>query len=183
MNFSGFLELTADIGLDTTILLGDSLGITPILNFIPDSVYWLGLSRPCISCFRPRLLPLRDLIVEFVAIDSNGCEVRAQRRIKVDRNRNVYAPNVFSPNGDGINDLFYLQADARRVKVVELKMFSRWGELVYSAQNIPVNSPTFSWDGSYKGKMLGSTVYFWQAIVEYRDGVQDMISGDLALIH
>ena len=82
---------------------------------------------------------------------------------------NVFAPNAFTPNGDGTNDLFTLLADGEEelVEVLTLKVFSRWGELVYEGTG-PLSST--GWDGRYNGKECASDVYAWVAEVEFLTG-------------
>jgi gliding motility-associated-like protein len=63
-------------------------------------------------------------------------------------------PNGFSPNGDGINDLFIIPCDAKGAR--SLRVWNRWGGEVYFSQNYQNN-----WDGTYKGKLLPGGTYFY----------------------
>ena len=53
----------------------------------------------------------------------------------------TYVPNAFTPNGDGNNDLFQIYGED--IKTVSMKVFNRWGELVYSTTN-----SLAGWDGT-----------------------------------
>jgi gliding motility-associated-like protein len=66
----------------------------------------------------------------------------------------VFVPNVFSPNGDGINDFFQVQASG--VTTFNFQVYSRWGELLYSTSD-----PGFQWDGTFKGGSCAEGVYMY----------------------
>lgn len=91
----------------------------------------------------------------------------------------IYVPNAFSPNFDGINDFFgVLGGD---VISMHLKVFSRWGELVYETTDLKA-----SWNGSFRGKPVRAGVYVWQLEVEgyLEDGniFTDLLAGSVTLI-
>jgi gliding motility-associated-like protein len=65
----------------------------------------------------------------------------------------VTLPNVFSPNDDGINDLY--SAEIAGAREVDLQIHNRWGNTVFAT-----NDPNFEWDGTYNGKPLPAGVYF-----------------------
>ena len=64
-------------------------------------------------------------------------------------------PNVFTPNGDGVNDFFSL--GATNVKELEVTIVNRWGNLIYQSDNV-----NFQWDGKdMKGQLVTEGVYFY----------------------
>ncbi len=70
---------------------------------------------------------------------------------------NVVVPSAFTPNGDGMNDLFRpLNANKCRVDKIDLNVFNRWGDLMFHTDNI--QNP---WDGTFKGEPLPVGVYLW----------------------
>ncbi|GAB4406115.1 MAG: hypothetical protein OHK0039_07600 [Bacteroidia bacterium] len=66
----------------------------------------------------------------------------------------IYAPNAFTPNNDGINDVFYLSG--YHVQSLHLQVFSRWGLLLFETYDI-----SQGWDGTYKGQPVGEGVYVY----------------------
>jgi len=66
----------------------------------------------------------------------------------------IYIPNAFSPNGDGINDFFYPVYDSN-VQEIILEIFDRWGTLIHTIRSDP-------WDGTRNGKELPNGVYVWK---------------------
>ncbi len=76
----------------------------------------------------------------------------------------VFIPNAFSPDGDGINDI--LMVRARGIQVVKsFRIYSRWGELLFEKFNFPPNTPAFGWDGRIRGKTGAPEVYVYTAEV------------------
>jgi gliding motility-associated-like protein len=77
----------------------------------------------------------------------------------------IYIPNAFSPNGDGVNDVFRVKADGTRIEDLGLRIYDRWGGEVYSAKGIENG-----WDGKKNGKDCPGGVYVYK-IVFSLDGV------------
>ncbi|MEM7103047.1 MAG: gliding motility-associated C-terminal domain-containing protein, partial [Bacteroidota bacterium] len=62
------------------------------------------------------------------------------------------------------------------------RIFDRWGEMVFEAQNFQPNNPVFGWNGMLKGKPLNPAVFVYFAEVEFVDGVSIMYKGDVTLV-
>jgi gliding motility-associated-like protein len=93
----------------------------------------------------------------------------------------IFFPNAFSPNGDGSNDVFYPRGyGLDRVKSVRL--FNRWGEVVYEQKDFPVNNPSYGWNGKYKGHAPQPGVYVYQAEIFCENGEVIRVEGNVALI-
>lgn len=140
----------------------------------------LGLS--CVDCPQPVASPKfnTDYTVSF--IDSNGCiNSGLIHIIVICKNANLFMPNTFSPNGDGSNDVFYPRGKGLdRVKT--LRIFDRWGEVVFEQNNFPVNNALYGWDGTFKGKKPQAGVYIYQVEVYCDNGDIIKLGGNVALI-
>jgi len=66
----------------------------------------------------------------------------------------IYVPNVFSPNGDGINDILYVHGQG--IETMTFIIYDRWGEKVFESTD-----PTKGWDGSFRGKQVENGVYVY----------------------
>jgi gliding motility-associated-like protein len=93
----------------------------------------------------------------------------------------IYIPNVFSPNDDGINDLF-TPLFGSDLQVIQLSgsVYDRWGSELYATEG-----STFSWDGRFKGETLNPGVYVYTILVNYKfDGrdYEERFSGDVTLV-
>ncbi|HRI01456.1 MAG TPA: gliding motility-associated C-terminal domain-containing protein [Saprospiraceae bacterium] len=124
-----------------------------------------------------------DFIVN--TIDDRGCEIQDQLRVLVRIVKDVWWPNVFSPNGDNINDYFTLWG--KKVKIIrKLSIFDRWGERLYVAENIAdANKGGLNkgWDGKFRGEMMMPGVYVFVAEVVFEGSNQtDIYKGDFTLL-
>ena len=87
--------------------------------------------------------------------DKFGCTGASSVFIKVFKGPTFYIPNAFSPNGDGLNDVFKAVAPGIK-QVYYFQVFNRWGELMFQTQNISTG-----WDGRSRGIQQPSAVYVW----------------------
>jgi gliding motility-associated-like protein len=146
---------------DTTIKYGDSVMLTaqPSLDGSGiDSFRWYGQNGlTCDTCFTPFVSPLNSQIYG-VRVYSQGCEVTDSVYINVILPINFFIPNVFSPNGDGSDDYFFIMAQPG-VTVQSFQVYDRIGEKVHDGQ--------YPWDGNFKGKPEppGTYVYIFKLSV------------------
>ncbi len=91
----------------------------------------------------------------------------------------VYIPNVFSPNGDGVNDFFEIFLDKQTTiqEVLTVAIFDRWGNLVYSSKG---EFP--KWDGQFEGRLLDPAVFLYTIELELSGGKTEVLQGTLNLI-
>jgi gliding motility-associated-like protein len=136
----------------------------------------------CLYCATPIATPGSTRIYEVMVTDTNGCEVTLISRIVVDYPRRAYVANLFTPNADGANDLFLVQGGAGVVAVRNFRVFDRWGELVFEAQNVQPNDPAGGWNGRFKGQDMNPGVFAWFAEIVYEDGFVELLKGDVTLI-
>lgn len=83
---------------------------------------------------------------------ANGCEDTIQKTVTVHPDFAVYAPNAFTPNGDGLNDFF--QVKGLGIKTYLLQIYSRWGDLIYESNNLEDQ-----WDGKFNGEFVETGTY------------------------
>lgn len=105
-----------------------------------------------------------------------GCTVNHTVESAVNIRSGTYVPNVFSPNDDGVNDLFCIISNCDLIDPA-FTVFNRWGSVLFSTQDL-----TECWDGSLDGSFLDPGVYIWQ--LEYTDdnGGSRMLAGDVSLL-
>jgi gliding motility-associated-like protein len=139
-----------------------------------------GLS--CTDCPQPEASPKFNTkyVVDFE--DLNGCRNSAEVQILVIcKNGNVFVPNTFSPNGDGSNDLFYVRGKGL-ARVKALRVFNRWGEIVYEKREFPANDPAYGWNGRFRNGPPHPDVYVYQVEVYCENGEVIRFDGNVALI-
>ena len=136
----------------------------------------------CADCPEPIASPKFDTKYRVDVVDSNGCKNRSEVQvIVICKNANVFLPNTFSPNGDGSNDMFYIRGRGLD-RVKSLRIFNRWGEVVFEQQNFPVNNPMYGWNGKYKGNKPHPDVYVYQVEVFCENSQIIRFEGNVALI-
>ena len=128
------------------------------------------------------ITPLETNTYRIVLQDLNGCEVSAQLLIIVDKSVPVYVPTAFSPNGDGVNDLFKIYTNYKVTKVNYFRIFDRWGDMVYHAEQQYLDDPGFGWDGTFNGKEMNPAVFVYVAEVELFDGTVRVLEGGVTLV-
>ncbi len=129
------------------------------------------------------VFPATATTYRVVVIDKNGCRAEDDITIFVRRMRKVFIPSAFSPNEDGVNDIFTIFAEDNQVtRIRQLLIFNRWGEAMYEAQNFPPNDLASGWDGTYRGQFMNPGVYVFWAEIEFADGEVILYKGDVSLI-
>jgi gliding motility-associated-like protein len=93
----------------------------------------------------------------------------------------MFIPNTFSPNGDGMNDLFYPRGSGI-FTIKSIKIFSRWGEIIFEKNNFNANDASKAWDGTFKGKKLNSDVFVYMVEVVCDNNEKLVFKGNVALI-
>ncbi len=92
----------------------------------------------------------------------------------------VFIPNAFSPDGDGINDVLMVRANGiARIKY--FRIFNRWGQLVFERVNINANNPLQGWDGRVNGKIV-QDVYVYTAEALCSGGETFSYRGNVSLM-
>lgn len=173
------------VRLDSLLMvnLGDSIALKAIskakiarYDWQPEDVL------NCSDCPEPIAKPLRTSTFYLIAHNANGCEASDSITILVNNLRRVFAPNAFSPNADGINDVFQLFPGAEVARILRLEIFDRWGGLVFSAENGTSAASDLRWDGSFKGKDAPDGIYVWSARIQFIDDSFAQLQGDVMLI-
>ncbi|MBM3430144.1 MAG: T9SS type B sorting domain-containing protein, partial [Bacteroidetes bacterium] len=108
--------------------------------------------------------------VMLVASAQDGCSDTAYHVIKVSDVVIIYVPNSFTPDGDGLNDIFIPQLTAGydRDKVYEFLIYNRWGEVIFKSTQV-----LEGWDGTYKGVPVQIGTYTWT--IRFKDSMSNKI--------
>ena len=172
-----------DLGPDQEIILGDSIRLLADTNFDVSQIVWDPIeSLSCTDCLDPFATPFETTTYIVIVSDSIGCSATDEVTISVKKSRNVYIPTAFSPNGDGTNDDFFVFAGSNAVLIKQFSIFSRWGELVHHAANIPPDDRDSAWKGEFKGKRLNPGVFVYLIEIEFADGKTFIYKGDVTLM-
>ncbi|MGE5356145.1 MAG: gliding motility-associated C-terminal domain-containing protein [Deltaproteobacteria bacterium] len=147
------------------------------INWKPD-----GLIEILDDSLKINFTPDNSSLVSVEVIDSNGCKGYDDLWIRVLTDPDIYIPDIFTPDGDGVNDYFYFKSRSGVKSVIEFKIFDRWGELLYSKDNPRLNVPVDGWDGKYNGFVVNNGVYVFYLKIELQNGKIETFYTDLTLI-
>jgi gliding motility-associated-like protein len=115
--------------------------------------------------------------------DESACIVQVCKSVNTVLTKEVYIPNIFSPNTDGDNDIFTVEGGKNVQRINNVSIYDRWGELVFQSGNFTLDKKyEFGWDGRFKGQAAMQGVYVYVVEVLYNDDTRETVSGDVTLI-
>jgi len=125
------------------------------------------------------LIDLGGGIYDLTITDDNNCFLDTSLIVPSENNGDcefhIWVPNVFSPDGNGENDVLY--ARGKGVSQLSFQVFNRWGEMVFVSSSVDVG-----WDGTFKGKPLNAEVFVWRAVGTFVDGSDFNEKGNVTLV-
>jgi gliding motility-associated-like protein len=153
-----------DLGVVTSICIGDSMVLTP--GQFTSYLWQDGTVQPVYT--------LRSQGTYSVTV-TNSCGSSSDTIMITQKNCNIYFPNAFSPNNDGLNDTFKVLTDYV-FEMYRLTIYNRWGEIVFET-----TQPGVGWNGSFKGILQDSQNFVW--ICKYtRAGIKAELNGIVLLL-
>ena len=174
---------TVNAGIDRDIMAGIPVYLTA--NTSNDVIRWQWSpagSLDCSSCARVQAFP--DLTTKYLVEVENtyGCKASDDVVLHILCSQSaIFMPSAFTPNHDGQNERIYPKG--KGVKEVEwLRIYDRWGGLVFENTHFPVNAPASGWDGRSGNKEapIGTYIYFMQTVCE--GGEKFEFKGSITLI-
>lgn len=148
-----------------------------------DHFEWLNAQTlSCSICPDPQATPQGSTIYQVIGITKKGCRDTASVKVDILCNASqLFIPNTFTPNGDGQNDKFFPRGAGLKV-ITSLRIYSRWGEVIFERKGIAVNDEGNGWDGTFKNTELPPDVYVYviEGICDNDEPVQ--WKGDITLM-
>ena len=178
--------IEVEIGPNQNVTFGGSFVVRPEVSVPGNFQYvWSGVdSIECLdpACSEVRIVATTPGELQLDLTSELGCTALDRLLIEVRKERPLYAPTAFSPNGDLVNDNWTLYAPDVARRIQSLRIFDRWGELVFEGTDLPLNDQSRGWDGRFREREPNPGVYAYVAVVEYIDGVLQQVTGDINLI-
>ncbi len=139
--------------------------------------YFMNLPKPHSNYQNPNYTygEAGTYAIALVVTSDHGCTDTIVKTIIVGEDYGVYVPNIFTPNGDGVNDIF--QPKGFGITKYELRIFNRWGE-----ELMMTNDFGHGWDGFYKGKLSQEDTYIWKINLTNVFGKSHELSGHVTLV-
>ena len=177
------VELTGD----TLIVPGANATVQATVipsNFVPIQISW---SASGIELFENQLelsvQLLQNTLFQIKIEDENGCSAFDELFVRVGESHKIYVPNIFYPeSSSGANQYFHIFTGLDVLEIRSLAVFDRWGDQVFSNRNFQPNDDTQGWNGTFRGKLVAPGVFVWVAVVAFKDGTLETLSGNLTVI-
>jgi len=185
------VEVSDDIGCTDTIGFKVNVFDLPKLSVSPDVYAVEGDLVPiwaegngtiewfpkdfinCPTCPETEVFPPTNFNYTAELTSNNGCKTRDE--VSIFYSPLIYVPNAFTPDGNNYNNVF--KAVTNNIVEFEMKIFNRWGELVFVTENIDG-----AWDGYYGGKLAQDGVYVWQIHYVDLNGERESLIGHVSLL-
>lgn len=162
-----------DLGPDSVLCLdAPAITVADLHNAGDPAIQWLwntGATTPSIQISAPGTYSLTASQGDCAATET------------IDVNKDCYTdiPNVFTPNGDGVNDYFFpRQLLSKGVVAFSMTVFDRWGQKVFETEN----SNGRGWDGKFNDKAQPMGVYIYQMTVSLKNGRTEHLNGNVTLV-
>ena len=174
---------TVTAGANKTINVGQTITLTPTFSADVTNVKWTPNSW-VVNSTSPSITVKPNLETQYTVtvLNTGGCTASASVNIFVLCNgANVFIPNTFSPNNDGVNEVFYPRGTGL-FTIKQARIFNRWGEEVFARYSFKANDESLGWDGTSKGQKLNSDVYVYMIEIQCDNNSTLVYKGNIALI-
>lgn len=174
---------TVNAGDDREVVVGTSNPMQ--ITNSADVVRWQWTPADylsCTNCASPVSVPLAPVEYTVTVFTQYGCTV--SDKVKLDvlcKDGNIYIPTAFTPNNDGKNDLFRIEGQGV-TKIISLRIFNRWGEIIFEAKNFAPGGREGSWDGRLKGLPAETGTYVYFVEMECTAGMKFERKGVVTLV-
>lgn len=173
---------SVDAGADQEALAGTPV---PLSASGQNTVAWewtpsTGLS--CNDCPNPDATVNNTTTFYVTGISQYGCRRTDSVRVSIFcHSKQAFLPTVFTPNNDGLNDVFYPRGTGLTL-IKSFRIYNRWGELLFERENIMANDASNAWDGNYKGDGPHPDVYVYVVEAICSTGEPVLIKGDVTIV-
>ena len=167
--------ITIPVGTGTNLMMTYTGQIT--------SYNWLPTTRlSCTNCPTPFANPQYTTKYSVEVADRFGCVNSGDITvIVVCGKENVVIPNTFSPNGDGRNEYFYPKGTGL-FRVKSMRIFNRWGEIVFEKNEFTANDASAGWNGMFKGKLASPDTYIYTMEILCENNTIIPVKGNVTLL-
>lgn len=175
---------TVELGDNQTVQAGQTVTIIPAVSQDVNSWHWHSQDGTINSSADTLLIKsLQTTHLQLEVRNQFGCEAQDQLTVIVLCNAasNLFVPNTFTPDGNGSNDVFYPRGKGL-VRVRNMRIFNRWGNVVFEKVGFLANDAGAGWDGTMRGTKLNADVYVYALEVVCDSGAILVVQGNVTLI-
>jgi gliding motility-associated-like protein len=173
---------TVTVRGEQTIVAGTSADLLASGQHISRFLWSPAATLSCKDCSNPIASPYKTTTYTVKVFTKFDCVDSADVTISVlcDESQ-LFIPNTFTPNGDGINDIFMVRGTGITT-LQAFRVYNRWGQVMFERTNVSVNDKTFGWDGNFNGTQLPPDVYVWTVEAFCENGDLLKLKGDVTII-
>lgn len=175
---------TINLGPDKTLSTGTLVPLSSTVTNGPIAKWEWSPSNDlsCNDCPRPIATVKKSVCYNVIATTQYHCEAKDTMCITpFCENSQVFIPNGFTPDGDGINDV--LRVRGIGIKTVKsFVIFNRWGQVVFERSNFSPNDMSNGWDGRINGKLATPDVFVYTCEVICENDVTYTYKGNTAIL-
>ena len=178
-NIIASYELSIHAAASAAITSGAPVQLTVSANTDHGNTYnWTPAGvLTCSTCANTEASIQQNTLFTVYAVDVNGCKAVDTVSVQGHSVTDIFIPNAFTPNNDGVNDQFKIFGDLGNVYFMDVAVFDRWGEKVFES-----NNPNFEWDGTYRGEPAPIGVYIYTATAAFSNGTHRDFKGSVTLM-
>jgi len=181
-------SISVDAGPDKFLSLGNEVQLHASYkpNTGNEKIEWIvneGLT--CNNCLDPIAYPVKTTTY-FLEITNNiGCSKTDSITIQVaaKKNRPIFLPNILNLSDTSINGKFIIGAEPSVETIKNIAIFDRWGNLIWNKKDLDPFNSEMAWNGTMNNIKVEPGVYFWQAQIQFIDGIIMKYVGDVTVIN
>ncbi|MBK8370957.1 MAG: gliding motility-associated C-terminal domain-containing protein [Saprospiraceae bacterium] len=178
-------DIEADLQPTIELKAGESSTLEVLLNVNPNtiaSIQWTPRDNlSCDTCLITELTAVNEGTYVVKVTDINGCEATASIRVIIKGLVVINVPNIIKSGPIGDNNKFFISGNEGVLNIETLKIYDRWGELVFIKNNFKPNNPDDGWDGTFSGRNVEQGVYVYYIEYRTRLGIEKLV-GDLTVL-
>lgn len=166
-------------GDDQTIFKGQQATLSAGSDDIVTYIWSPDYNISCLDCQFPKVTPERDTTYFVLVANSFGCTDIDSVQVKVYETctgENVFVPNTFTPNNDGLNDVFFVRG-TELSNIEQFRIYNRWGEMIFESPDI-----NKGWDGTHNGVPVNSGVYVYYIEATCLNGQAALVKGNVTVL-
>jgi gliding motility-associated-like protein len=171
-----YKKVVVNAGPDKVILVGDTALLNGFVKGTAVNYSWSpNNTLNDLTLLEPNAFPLQETIYTLNAVSTVGCG-NASDNVTVRVYKDVLMPNAFTPNKDGLNDVFHV-LPLENYELMSFNIYTRWGSRIFSTTNANIG-----WDGTMKGVAQATGVYVYYLEMKSRSGKKITRKGTVLLI-
>lgn len=173
---------TVSIRGEQTIVAGTSADLLASGENILRFLWTPSNTLSCAECADPAASPFKTTVYQVKVTSKFGCVDSSDVTITVlcDKSQ-LFIPNTFTPNGDGMNDIFMVRGNGVTT-LKSFRVYNRLGQIMFEKNNATVNDKANGWDGSFNGVQLPPDVYVYTVEAYCDNGDLLKVKGDVTII-